>query len=169
MFVTNNLYNSRLLSKITGNSVRQEARSPLFCVVQWARVKRAKWLGHILRLPDARIVKIAVRVQYEMGLPGNICADAPQTSSFEQLVRIASDRRIWDSHCPRAPKMRPGNTTRPTRTTTTTAPQCNDHRYPTRSRTRDGRATITTANKSKSKKQPATESLTKKYRTRLLR
>ena len=41
--------NSRLLSKITGNTVRQEARSPLFCIVQWARVKRAKWLGHILR------------------------------------------------------------------------------------------------------------------------
>ena len=39
--------NSRLLARITRRSVREEAARPTLCAVQWARAKRARWLGHM--------------------------------------------------------------------------------------------------------------------------
>ena len=41
-----------------------------------------------------------VQVQYEMGLPGGICMDAPKTQTFAELKEIASDRDVWASLCP---------------------------------------------------------------------
>ena len=45
-----------------------------------------------------RLVKLAVRAQYELNLPGNLCADAPPTSTFEELERLAQDREAWRQH-----------------------------------------------------------------------
>ena len=64
-------------------------------IVTTVRSHRYKWFGHILRLDGQRLVKLAVKVQYDMALPGNICMDAPPSTSFEDLVRQAQDREDW--------------------------------------------------------------------------
>ena len=89
--------NARALSRITGKSAHEEASKykRTFDIVMAVRSRRYKWLGHILRLKGSRLVKLAVKVQYDMALPGNICMDAPPTTSFEDLVRRAQDRMEW--------------------------------------------------------------------------
>ena len=70
--------NARCTSRITGKTAHEEASrsTRTYDLVAAIRRRRYKWLGHLLRMPDARLVKLAVKVQYEMGLPGNICSDA---------------------------------------------------------------------------------------------
>ena len=100
--------NARCLSRITGKSAHVEASrsTRTYDLVAAIRRRRFKWLGHLLRLPDERLVKLAVRVQYEMNLPGNICSDAPPTSSFDELVKFAKDRKTWMRRCPSSPRIR---------------------------------------------------------------
>ena len=62
------------------------------------RDRRYKWLGHILRLEGPRLVKLAVRAQYELDLPGNICMDAPPTQDFDELTSFAADRKKWAAY-----------------------------------------------------------------------
>ena len=147
--------NARCISRITGKSTHEEAsrKTRTYDIVAAIRRRRYIWLGHLLRLPDARLAKLAVKVQYEMGLPGNICCDAPPTSSFDQLERIAKDRQIWAAHCPPQIKMKT-NTTATRYTTNATTTQCN-HDYPTRSRTRSGQATLVTTTNQTSAEKPA--------------
>ena len=59
--------NSRLMSQVTGRSIRDEVREPILYVVQWARVKRARWLGHILRESELSLVRMAVLQSHARG------------------------------------------------------------------------------------------------------
>ena len=61
--------NARCLSRITGNSVHHEAsaRTQTFDIVTAIRQRKWKWLGHILRQPGDRLIKLALRVQFEKG------------------------------------------------------------------------------------------------------
>ena len=77
---------------------RANTNAPTYDLVAAVRSRRYKWLGHILRLPGPRLVKLAVQAQYEMNLPGNICMDAPITVSFEELTELAQDRKGWAKH-----------------------------------------------------------------------
>jgi hypothetical protein len=89
--------NSRCLSHITGNSAHAEAspRTRTFDLVGAIRQQRYRWLGHILRMSNNRFVKETVKVQFYMGIPGNIFMDAPKNLSFEQLEKLAEDRDKW--------------------------------------------------------------------------
>ena len=42
----------------------------------------------------------ALRVQFENGDKFNMLQHIPQCSSFEQLVKLASDRELWKAHRP---------------------------------------------------------------------
>jgi len=54
------------------------------------------WLGHILRMDSDRLVRKAVRVQYDMGRKGgNLFLDAPTNHTFDQLVLLAKERDEW--------------------------------------------------------------------------
>ena len=57
------------------------------------------WLDHILRMHkeqgEERLVKIAVRVQHDMGGRGDLFMDAPVTQTFEEAVVLAQDRAVW--------------------------------------------------------------------------
>ena len=59
--------NARCLSRFTGKSIHEEAstRSRTFDLVSAIRIRRLRWLGHILRMPDNRLVKLAVKVQFD--------------------------------------------------------------------------------------------------------
>ena len=62
--------NPRCLSRFTGKSIHEEAgaaRSRTFDLVSAIRIRRLRWLGHILRMPENRLVKLAVKVQFDKG------------------------------------------------------------------------------------------------------
>ena len=89
--------NSRMLSRLTGKSIPQEARpaSCSFNLVKAIRKRRLKWLGDILRNGPSRITYQAVKEQKRLGLPGNLLMDAPPHSSIEELASKARDQGQW--------------------------------------------------------------------------
>ena len=92
--------NSRLLAQITRRSVRQEASQPTLCAVQWARVKRAKWLGHILREDEMSLVKKAILRSHARGDLGTLMDEAPPHRSIAHLTALASKRDgCWEDWC----------------------------------------------------------------------
>ena len=92
--------NARCMARITGKDAHTEASKATrtYDLVQAIRRRRYIWLGHILRMKDARLVKIAVKAQFERGKQGNIFMDAPQQASFEELEEMAADRAAWTAH-----------------------------------------------------------------------
>ena len=89
--------NARLISRITGRDAHTEAspKSRTFDVILAIRKRKHEWLGHILRMGDVRLVKHAVKVQYESGDFSNMLADAPPSKSFAHLCEMARDRAKW--------------------------------------------------------------------------
>ena len=87
--------NSRLLARVTGRTVRSEAGEPTLCAVQWARVRRARWLGHILREDDLSLVKAAVIQSHQRGVVGTLIDEAPPFRSIAHLEAMASKKDGW--------------------------------------------------------------------------
>ena len=113
--------NARLLSRITGKDAHVEAsvRTRSYDLVGAIRKRRLKWLGHILRQQGPRLIKLAVKVQYDKltrhiqqqqdrrrskristtqhqsAVMGNLFLDVPSGYTFEQLVDAAQDRDRW--------------------------------------------------------------------------
>ena len=44
---------------------------------------------------DERLVKHAVKVQFENNDMSNLLKDSPPTSTFQQLAELAADRELW--------------------------------------------------------------------------
>ena len=89
--------NSRMLARITGKTIPQEAR-PMTCsfnLVKAIRKRRLKWLGDILRNGPNRLTYQAIKEQRSLGLPGNLLMDAPPHNSLEELAIKAKDRAQW--------------------------------------------------------------------------
>ena len=92
--------NSRLLAQITGRSVYQEAAQPTLCAVQWARTKRARWLGHILREDGLSLVRAAIFESHASGEQGTLMDEAPPHRSLEHLRALASKGdNYWEDWC----------------------------------------------------------------------
>ena len=91
--------NSRMLSVITGKTIRQEAieESCTFNLVRAIRARRLQWLGHILRLDEDRLLSKAIRLMYEGRSEGDLLMDAPVTKTWEELRHWARDRKKWRS------------------------------------------------------------------------
>ena len=85
------------MARITGKTAHEEAspRNQTFNIIKPIRKRKHEWLGHILRMGDHRLVKHAVKVQYDNGDMTGILADAPPTCSFDHLLRLANDRKVW--------------------------------------------------------------------------
>ena len=91
------LWNARCLAFITGRSIKSEYKYPSKDLVATLRVRRVRWLGHVLRMED-RLVK-SVITQIRQPYPdGSIFMDAPRHSSMEQLIELAEDRESWNIH-----------------------------------------------------------------------
>ena len=61
-----NGFNSRCLHRITGRSYQQEASDPTFDIIKALRQRRLRYLGHIMRMPENRLVRQTVA-----GIAGN--------------------------------------------------------------------------------------------------
>ncbi len=48
---------TKMLAKITGRTIQEEARNPTINVVMKARDKRWSWLGHVPRMPEHCLVR----------------------------------------------------------------------------------------------------------------
>ena len=60
--------------------------------MQWARVKRARWLGHILREDELSLVKKVVLRAYTRGERGTLMEEAPPHRSIEHMCALAAQR-----------------------------------------------------------------------------
>ena len=92
--------NSRMLSRITGKSIQAEARPATTSpnLTRRIRIRRHRWVGHILRAGPDRLTYKALQVQRDMGRPGNLLMDSPVHGSMEELRTMASNRSWWGSH-----------------------------------------------------------------------
>ena len=71
--------NSQMVAIITGKTPHEEA-SPstrTFDLLRSIRVRRFRWLGHILRMSDEKLVHKAVHHLYHHPTEGNLLMDAP--------------------------------------------------------------------------------------------
>ncbi len=50
------LAGSKMLARITGRTIAAEARNPTIHVALKARGRRWSWLGHVLRMPEHRLL-----------------------------------------------------------------------------------------------------------------
>ena len=91
--------NSQMLSRVTGNDVRTEARptTSSFDVVKHIRVRCLRWLGQILRGNQGRLLYKAMEAQYSMRNPGNLFMDAPPHTDLQDLVNQSYDKVFWKS------------------------------------------------------------------------
>ena len=94
--------NSQMLSRITGESVRSQARSEtaVYDLVKNIRKRRLRWLGKILRGDETRLLFEAMKVQYYEhgeGVKGTLFMDSPASDSFEELILTANDKIHWKS------------------------------------------------------------------------
>ena len=85
--------NSAMLARITGKSIPQEARpqSTSLNLVKRIRMRRHRWLGHILRLGPSSITFQALKVQHQMQAEGNLLMDAPHYTNIDDLARQARE------------------------------------------------------------------------------
>ena len=89
--------NAYMLSHITGRTRHEEASSATttFNLLWWIRARRKKWLGHILRMKDDRMIKQAVRHIHEYRRAGDLLMDVDDDISWPDLQKKAADRDQW--------------------------------------------------------------------------
>ena len=77
--------NSKMLSIITGNPIQVEARplSTSLNLIRKLRIRRHKWLVHILRDNPSRLISQAVKSQRDMETDGSLLMDAPPGSPID--------------------------------------------------------------------------------------
>ncbi len=83
---------SKMLSRITGRTIADEARKPTLDVVMRARDRRWNWLGHFLRLEEHRVIR-QVLMNCVKPTPDSIFGD-PDLDS-RKAAELAADREKW--------------------------------------------------------------------------
>ena len=93
-----NGFNSRSLHRITKRSYRCEATEPTFDLVKALRQRRLRWLGHIMRMPEDRLLRRAVAELAGDGPPyppGSLLMDVD--ADFNEIKNMAADRTVWSN------------------------------------------------------------------------
>ena len=93
-----NGFNSRCLHRITGRSYRMEATDPSFDLVRALRQRRMRWLGHIMRMPEERLLRRTVLMHAGDGPPypsGSLLARFRE--ELEDIQAMGDDRTCWNS------------------------------------------------------------------------
>ena len=89
--------NARLLSRFTGKDAHSEASASTrtYDLTHAIRMRRFKWLGHLLRMNDARLVKLATAAQFSRGSKGGLFMDLPACLTYTEIQQLAKNRKIW--------------------------------------------------------------------------
>ena len=89
--------NSKMLARFTGKTIPQEARpqTTSYNLLLRIRQQRLRWVGHILRCDEERIIHTIVQVQHEHKRYGNLLMDAPPHQDLHHLTELAMDRATW--------------------------------------------------------------------------
>ena len=94
-----NGFNSRCLHIITGQDYRVTATAPEYDLLLAIRQRRLRYLGHILRMPESRVVWRALVALAKGGTvypKGSLFMDC-QTMEMHQLVALAQRRSAWNA------------------------------------------------------------------------
>ena len=91
-----NGWNSRSLAVMSGRRIEDEARYPSVDLVSALRVRRLRWLGHVLRMDDSRLVKRVFMATEQPYKKGSIFTDAPEHTTTVELEKLAQDREGWN-------------------------------------------------------------------------
>ena len=90
-------WNAKRLAFITGRSIRQKYKYPSFDLVAALRVRRLRWLGHVLRMEDGiRDVKTVLTQMCQPYPEGSLLMDAPRHRNIDQLITMARDKDEWN-------------------------------------------------------------------------
>ena len=88
-------FNAKCLYKITGRTPEQESRVPTIDLLQELRVRRAKWVGHILRSEEEHLARRAMMERSRPYPEGHVLEDAPRHNNISELLYLAQDREVW--------------------------------------------------------------------------
>ena len=78
---------------ITGDDYRAISTTPAYNLLLAIRWHRLRYLGHILRMPESRIVRRALMALYYP--EGNLFMGCPDMD-LTQLVTLAMRRKAWN-------------------------------------------------------------------------
>ena len=83
--------NAAMVAHITQRSVQEEVTdgTKTFDLLRWIRARRLKWVGHILRMPDARLIKQALHTIYDNLKDGDILMDIPRIKDWQELQKVS--------------------------------------------------------------------------------
>ncbi len=88
----------KMLATITGRTIQEEARNPTINEVMKARDRRWSRLGHVLRMPEHRLVH---QVLFNCVKPTHETLFADVTNlSIEKSTKMSKDRKLWSSTRP---------------------------------------------------------------------
>ena len=93
-----NDFNSRCLHVITGETYRDTATSPAYDLVLVIRRRRLRFLGHVLRMDQSRLVRrtLTAYVHGGAGAPEGSLLDDCSQKSMANLAEMVHDRRRWE-------------------------------------------------------------------------
>ena len=88
--------NSKMVSAITGRTAHEEAKEgKTYDIVAGVRATRLRWLGKILQMGEDRMLLRAAKTMYENPQEGDLLMDAPATSSWTELRKLAKEQKEW--------------------------------------------------------------------------
>ncbi len=83
----------KTLSKITGRSIEEEARTPTENILMNVSDRRWSWLGHVLRMDEDRLVR-KVLLNCFQPTKESLYGGIPDLD-VERAIEIAQDREKW--------------------------------------------------------------------------
>ena len=91
--------NSTMLSHITGNGIRVEARTATsnYNLLRQIRRRRFKSLGQILRSDNNRLLHHMIQVQHVNHTAGDLFMDTPRHQDINDLIQQVNDKSYWKS------------------------------------------------------------------------
>ena len=95
-----NGFNSRCLSVITGEELRDTASQPVFDLVSAVVSRRLRYAGHILRMDPERLLHRAFIAYLESSptRPAGSLLHGLDSFSTEEVISLAMNRRAWSRH-----------------------------------------------------------------------
>ena len=89
-----------MVARITGRTPHEEActSTRTFDVICRIRARRLQWAGHILRFKGEekeRLIYKALRYIHENKKQGDLLVDIPPSTTWSEMVKLASDRSQW--------------------------------------------------------------------------